>query len=167
MSRPQHPGSARILKVYIEFLTGLSHIHHPDSLSISLPSQGCVFGQARARRRPEEHTFQGWGGSEGPPTAWVKSCVNQRHVLSQFTSSNKRMEQILQKSWGKEGSKRRNIKNKCSKVIEWLALRRKIKNENVAGMSLEQKREMRAGDREVTDVRSSKVHCKVFFIRVE
>lgn len=73
----------------------------------------------------------------------------------------------MQKSWGKEGSKRRNIKNKCSEVIEWLALRRKIKNENVAGMSLEQKREMRAGDREVFDVRSSKVYCKVFFIRAE
>lgn len=35
---------------------------------------------------------------------------------------------------------------------EWLALRRQNKNDHVAGISLEKKREMKDGDREVTDV---------------
>ena len=33
---------ARILKVYIEALTGLSHIHNPQGLNNTLLSQGCV-----------------------------------------------------------------------------------------------------------------------------
>lgn len=46
--------------------------------------------------------------------------------------------------------------DKGSEVREWLVLGRKIKNDNMAGMSLERKREMRDGDTEVPDIRSSK-----------
>lgn len=46
--------------------------------------------------------------------------------------------------------------DKVSEVREWLVLGRKIKNDNMAGMSLERKREMRDGDTEVPDIRSSK-----------
>ena len=35
---------ARILKVYIEALTGFSHIFNPDSLNNTLLSQGCILG---------------------------------------------------------------------------------------------------------------------------
>lgn len=42
-SRFPHP-PAKILKVYIEVLTGLSHVNHPDGPSNTLLSQGCVLG---------------------------------------------------------------------------------------------------------------------------
>ena len=42
MSRSPHP-LARTLKVYIEVLTGFSHVYCPDGLSNTLLSQGYVF----------------------------------------------------------------------------------------------------------------------------
>lgn len=44
MSRSLHPFS-RILKVYIQALTGFSHVYAPDGLN-TLLSQGCVLGIA-------------------------------------------------------------------------------------------------------------------------
>lgn len=66
MSRSPHP-SARILKVYIEAFTGLSHVYCPYGLN-TLLSQGCVLKTAlslsgnsgqnvysKERRGSEEH----------------------------------------------------------------------------------------------------------------
>lgn len=57
---------------------------------------------------------------------------------------------------GERNYRRRNIKDKGSEVRESLALRRRIKNDNVAAMSLERKKEIRDGDREGAEFRSSK-----------
>ena len=41
VSRSLHP-SARILNVYVEALTGFSHLYRPDDLNNTLVSQGCM-----------------------------------------------------------------------------------------------------------------------------
>ena len=43
--------TARILEVYIEAVTGLSHVHHADGLNTTLVSQGCILGQLLGVRK--------------------------------------------------------------------------------------------------------------------
>ena len=45
MTRSPYPRT-RILKVYIEVLTGFSHIFSPDGFNSTLLSQGCILGTA-------------------------------------------------------------------------------------------------------------------------
>ena len=46
-------------KVYVEVLTGLSHLHSPDGLNITSLSQGCVLRQLLTWVTKTEGTFQG------------------------------------------------------------------------------------------------------------
>ena len=62
----------RILKVYIEALTGFSHITNPDGLNNTVFSQGCILesishcGNTGQRVHSEDR-----GGGVEPLTAWV------------------------------------------------------------------------------------------------
>lgn len=56
MSRSLHP-SARIVKVYIEALTGCSCIHSPAGLNNTLLSQGCVLENGSHYRNNERNVY--------------------------------------------------------------------------------------------------------------
>ena len=87
---PIHP--PRILKVYLESLTGFSHVYCPDGLNNTLLSQGCIFvlemtpvmqmvGRTYIPRMGE---VWGWGAFDCLGPALRSTCS---HVLS-TTSSN-------------------------------------------------------------------------------
>lgn len=42
-NKPQHPPT-RILKDYIETVTGFSHIYHSEGLNVTMLSETCVLG---------------------------------------------------------------------------------------------------------------------------
>lgn len=54
-----------ILKVYIETLTGFSHVYHSAGLNNTLLSQVCVFEMAASMGIVGGCTFQGWGLGKG------------------------------------------------------------------------------------------------------
>lgn len=71
------------LKVYTEALTEFTHICHPDGLSNTLSSQGCVLEKLLAWECSMKHTFQGqgwgWGASNCSGSAYGSTGS---HVLS-------------------------------------------------------------------------------------
>ena len=71
MSRSPHL-PARILKVYIEVLTGFSHEFSPDGLNNILISQGCALEMAPAMGKADKHPFQGQGRGEEPQIGQVQ-----------------------------------------------------------------------------------------------
>lgn len=79
------------LKVYTEALTGFTHMCHPDGLSNTLPSQGCVLERLLVWECSVKDTFQGqgwgWGASNCPSPAYGSTGS---HVLS-MSSSNIRL----------------------------------------------------------------------------
>ena len=68
---------SRMLKVYIQCLTGFSHVFSPDGLNNTLLSQGCTLQTARTGA---EHTFKGQGRGQEPSIALVQ-LVGQLGVM--------------------------------------------------------------------------------------
>ena len=56
MSRFLHPPTI-ILKVYIEALTGFSHVYHPDGLNTTFLCQGCILGAASGNREGKKYIY--------------------------------------------------------------------------------------------------------------
>ena len=87
MSRSLYPPTST-LEVYIEALTGLSHVHHPDGLSNTLLSHARVLenGSHGGSSGQNTHSTDGGGvGSLSLPGASLR--VNRCHIWS-ITSSN-------------------------------------------------------------------------------
>ena len=80
MSRSLQPPT-RILKVYIEALTGFIGIYHPDGLHITLLSQGCVLGAGSSVGKAILLYIPRIGGQGEPPTDWVQ-LLSQAVVMS-------------------------------------------------------------------------------------
>lgn len=76
-SRSPHP-PALILKVYIEALTGFSHVSCPGILITTLPSQVRIFGGASEIREGKWNAHsKNKGRGEASPIAWVHLGYNQ------------------------------------------------------------------------------------------
>ena len=76
-------------KVYVEVLTGLSHLHSPDGLNTTSLSQGCVLGQLLTWVTQTEGTFQGQNRIEQP-------LIIQVQILGQWAViSSKRLSPTL------------------------------------------------------------------------
>lgn len=73
---------ARILKVYIEALTGLSHVDHPDGLKTTFLCQGCVLGAASGNREGKKYTYSKDRGGIGEPPITHIQLVGQPVVMS-------------------------------------------------------------------------------------
>ena len=63
--------SARILKVYKEPLTGVSHVHSLDSLNVTFLFQGYTLGVASGSPKDKQNTYskskgRGWWGTQLP-----------------------------------------------------------------------------------------------------
>lgn len=65
MSKSLHP-PARILKVYIQTLTGFSHIHNPGGLNNTLLSQGYVLETASTVGMGGKHITRAGEGMRSP-----------------------------------------------------------------------------------------------------
>ena len=69
MNTSLHP-SARIFKVYVEALTGCSHIYCPDDLNNTLISQGCILENGSHHGNCEQNICsKDRRGMEEPPFA--------------------------------------------------------------------------------------------------
>lgn len=67
------PSTHQIGKVYVEVLTGFSHIHHSGFLNTISLSQGYVLGPASGSRKVDWNPYsKDRGGSEGPLSAQVQ-----------------------------------------------------------------------------------------------
>ena len=81
--------TCQILKVYIEALTGFSHVYCPDGLNITLLSQGCVFGTVLTVGMMGRMYILGIG--EGITTSNSPKPVHRLtdgHILSMAYSNN-------------------------------------------------------------------------------
>lgn len=68
---------ARILQVYIEALTGLSHRDFPDGLNDTLLSQGCVLENSSSRGNGGwNEYYKDYDGGEEPQLPGASSCVS-------------------------------------------------------------------------------------------
>lgn len=68
----------RILKVYIEALTGFSHIYHPESLNTTLLSQGSILRAVSGNKEGKwnTHSKDGeWVGSPSPDHASTNAHI--------------------------------------------------------------------------------------------
>lgn len=72
----------KILKVYIEALTGLSHVDHPDGLKTTFLCQGCVLGAASGDREGKKYTYSKDRGGIGEPPITYIQLVGQPVVMS-------------------------------------------------------------------------------------
>ena len=78
----------RTLQVYIEALTGLSHVHHPDGLSNTLLSHARVLENSSHGGSSGQNTHsKDGGGVRSLSLPGASSRVNRCHILS-ITSSN-------------------------------------------------------------------------------
>ena len=72
----------RILKVYIEVLTGFNRMPSSDSLNTTFLFQSCILGVASGNGGSKQHTHsKGRGGGGEPSIAWVQ-LVGQLAVTS-------------------------------------------------------------------------------------
>ena len=80
---------ARILKDYIEVLTGFSHIHSPDSISTTLLFQGCILGTAsRSRNNKQNAHFKDQGRGREVSITWLQLLGQTGGHIFLMTSSN-------------------------------------------------------------------------------
>ena len=70
----------------MEALTGINHIHRPDSLKATFLSQGCIFPVASRSGKGKENAHSGGGGGE-PLVAWVQLRSAGGGLVS-WTTSN-------------------------------------------------------------------------------
>ena len=61
------------LKVYVETLTGFSHVYRPDGLNNTLFFQVCIFENGSQGKNSGQNVYsKDRGGDEEPPIAWVQ-----------------------------------------------------------------------------------------------